>query len=166
MIARAYSVHRKQSWLLPTRLLHITRTDENQIPAVLILITSLNLVSRCVSGVQHPARANSVGARLALDKAPQKLQARTPVFWMARLVTILIAPPTERREAEWRCRGVGRSAWMPSERRWAMDGPSARARTTVPERGNPCEAGAGRQRKMVSPLCRNKGGRPSGRNRS
>jgi hypothetical protein len=69
MIARAYSVHRKQSWLLPTRLLHITRTDENQIPAVLILITSLNLVSRCVSGVQHPARANSVGARLARESA-------------------------------------------------------------------------------------------------
>ncbi|SQF98242.1 Uncharacterised protein [Paucimonas lemoignei] len=52
-----------------------------------------------------------------------------------------------RREAEWRCRGVGRSAWMPSERRWAMDGPSARARPTVPERGYRREAGAVRQRR-------------------
>ncbi len=48
MVARAYSVHKKRSWLLPTRLLHITRTDENQIPAVLILITYLKDVSGCV----------------------------------------------------------------------------------------------------------------------
>ena len=59
---------------------------------------------------------------------------------------------------------MGRSACMPSERRWARDGPSARARTTVPERRNPWEPGAVRQRQMVSPLCRNKGGRPPGRN--
>ncbi len=85
---------------------------------------------------------------------------------MARHAAILRTPRNERREAEWRCRGVGRSAWMPSERRWARDGPSARAHTTVPERRNPWEPGAVRQRKMVSPLCRNKGGRPSGRNRT
>ena len=48
IIVRAYGIHKKQSWLLPTRLLHITRTDENQIPAVLILITYLKVVSGCV----------------------------------------------------------------------------------------------------------------------
>ena len=52
-----------------------------------------------------------------------------------------------RREGERRCRGGGRSAWMPSERRWAMDGPSARAHPTAPERTYPREAGAGRQRR-------------------
>ena len=38
-----------------------------------------------------------------------------------------------------------------------MDGPSARAHTTVPERGNPREAGAGRQRNMVPPFAVTKG---------
>jgi hypothetical protein len=61
---------------------------------------------------------------------------------------------------------VGRSAWMPSERRWAMDGPSARAHTTVPERGDPCEAGAVRQRITVSPFAMTKGVDRQGENQS
>jgi len=65
-------------------------------------------------------------------------------------------PPNARREAERRCRGVGRPAWMPVERRCARDGASARTHTTAPERGNPCEAGAGRQRRMVSSFAKTK----------
>ena len=68
-----------------------------------------------------------------------------------------------RREAEWRCRGVGRSAWMPSERRWAMDGPSARARPTISEGGTPAVQGltpAQRFWLLLAP----KVTRPSGRN--
>jgi hypothetical protein len=62
------------------------------------------------------------------------------IAWAFR-AAISQTPPNAPREAEWRCRGVGRSAWMPSERRWAMDGPSARAHTTAPERRNRREAG-------------------------
>ena len=31
--------------------------------------------------------------------------------------------PESRQEAEWRCCGEGRLAWMPNEERWAGDGP-------------------------------------------
>jgi len=48
MIVRARGVDKKQLWLLPSGLLHITRTDENQILPVLILITYLKDVSGCV----------------------------------------------------------------------------------------------------------------------
>jgi len=76
----------------------------------------------------------------------KNLQSR---FALAFAFPATISQTTQnaRREGERRCRGVGRSAWMPSERRWAMDGPSARARPTVPERRNRREAGAGRQRR-------------------
>ena len=43
--------------------------------------------------------------------------------------------------------------------------PAEISHATAPERRNRREAGAGRHRTMVSPLCHNKGGRPSGRNR-
>ena len=120
-----------------------------------------------VSGIGFaPTTATPVGARLPAMTSEHSLQNLIETHSMARDAAILRTPPNERREAEWRCRGVGRSAWMPSERRWATDGPSARAHTTVPERRDPWEPGAGRQRKMVSPLCRNKGGRPSGRNQN
>jgi len=76
----------------------------------------------------------------------RNLQSRF-AFALAFPATISQTTQNARREAEWRCRGVGRSAWMPSERRWAMDGPSARARPTVPERRNRREAGAVRQRR-------------------
>ena len=33
------------------------------------------------------------------------------------------AVPESRQEAEWRCCGEGRLAWMPNEERWARDGP-------------------------------------------
>ena len=74
----------------------------------------------------------------------KNLQSR---FAFAFPAAISQTPQNARREAEWRCRGVGRSACLPRERRWAMDGPSARARPTVPERRNRREAGAVRQRR-------------------
>ena len=78
------------------------------------------------------------------------------LFAFAFPAAISQTPQNARREGERRCRGVGRSAWMPSERRWAMDGPSARARPTVPERRNRREAGAVRQRNGFGYFCRNK----------
>ncbi len=92
------------------------------------------------------------GAGLENQKQGEAVRRHAEEICKADL--LLLFPPTisqatqnARREAEWRCRGVGRSAWMPSERRWAMDGPSARARPTVPERRNRREAGAVRQRR-------------------
>jgi len=146
------------------------------VSALLRSVTCQSLLKSAELGLHSPSssRASSllqltatpVGARLPAMTSEHSLQNLIETHSMARDAAILRTPPNERREAEWRCRGVGRSAWMPSERRWAMDGPSARAHTTVPERRDPWEPGAGRQRKMVSPLCRNKGGRPSGRNQN
>ena len=80
-MVRAYGIHKKQSWLLPTRLLHITRTDENQIPAVLILITPLKDVSGCVfdASLSTPnANDGPVGAAEGCDWGCVRRNASQP----------------------------------------------------------------------------------------
>ncbi|SQF99205.1 Uncharacterised protein [Paucimonas lemoignei] len=103
--------------------------------------TSRNLCRPYVLRTPPESKAECESGRKSFWK---NLQSR---FAFAFPATISQTTQNARREAEWRCRGVGRSAWMPSERRWAMDGPSARARPTVPERRNRREAGAVRQRR-------------------
>ena len=116
--------------------------------------------------IVSPMRSAHIHRPEICDESGGKYRLKNPQRGFAFHAAIDQTPPIERREAERRCRGVGRSAWMPSERRWAMDGPSARAHTTAPESKEPPRSGGRTSAKMVLvTFVETKVTRPSGRNR-